>query len=199
MLERTNESMYRTDQVLTVDGTVGDVRVHAHLTIFAVVRSISDGHVNHGTEIWVHVELGPRSQGRHVARVVKSAIREVSNTCASHWTTRRTRADQAGRQRILAEICNAHTVALDRSQHRQTQENSSTVACFDSAAPGDTALMALGGGHEWLSVGPALCGRADGICTTAPGDDGFEKLASRRQAEVAGIVAAAVHVVVARP
>ena len=74
MLERTNESMYRTDQVLTVDGTVGDVRVHAHLTIFAVVRSISDGHVNHGTEIWVHVELGPRSQGRHVARVVKSAI-----------------------------------------------------------------------------------------------------------------------------
>ena len=60
VLERTSERWHPTDQALTIDGRIGDIHVHAHLTLMAVVHSISDGHVNHGTEIWVHAELGQR-------------------------------------------------------------------------------------------------------------------------------------------
>lgn len=74
VLERTSERWHPTDQVLTIDGRIGDIHVHAHLTLMAVVHSISDGHVNHGTEIWVHAELGRGSQARRVARIITAAI-----------------------------------------------------------------------------------------------------------------------------
>ena len=74
VLERTSEWWHPADQVLTVDGRIGDIHVHAHLTLMAVVHSISDGHVNHGTEIWVHAELGRGSQARRVARIITAAI-----------------------------------------------------------------------------------------------------------------------------
>jgi len=40
----------------------------------AVVSSISNGHVQHGTEIWVHAELGHGNQTRRVARIITAAI-----------------------------------------------------------------------------------------------------------------------------
>lgn len=74
VLERTSERWLPIDQVLTVDGRIGDVAVHAHLTLMAVVHSVSDGHVQPGTEIWVHVELGRGSQARRAARIITAAI-----------------------------------------------------------------------------------------------------------------------------
>ncbi|MDP2291114.1 MAG: hypothetical protein Q8M22_07970 [Actinomycetota bacterium] len=74
VLERTSEWWHPADQVLTVDGRIGDIHVHAHLTLMAVVHSISNGHVQHGTEIWVHAELGRGSQARRVARIITTAF-----------------------------------------------------------------------------------------------------------------------------
>ena len=73
-LERTSEWWEPPNQVLTIDGRIGDVAVHAHLTLMAVVSSISNGHVQHGTEIWVHAELGHGNQTRRVARIITAAI-----------------------------------------------------------------------------------------------------------------------------
>ncbi|MGE0304396.1 MAG: hypothetical protein AB7H92_04155 [Microbacteriaceae bacterium] len=74
VLERTHERCNTTDQVLTLDGNIGDVAVHAHLTLMAVVHSIADGRIRHGTEIWVHAELSHGSQTRRAARIISSAI-----------------------------------------------------------------------------------------------------------------------------
>jgi hypothetical protein len=74
VLERTFERWEPTDQVLTIDGRIGDVAVHAHLTLMAVVHSISNGHVQHGTEIWVHAELGHGKEARRAARIITAAI-----------------------------------------------------------------------------------------------------------------------------
>lgn len=74
VLERISERWEPTDQVLTLDGRIGDVAIHAHLTLMAVVNSISNGHVQHGTEIWVHAELGHGKHARHVARILTAAI-----------------------------------------------------------------------------------------------------------------------------
>ncbi len=68
------ERWNQTDQVLTVDGRIGDVAVHAYLTLRAVVHSIFDGHLQHGTEIWVHAELGPGRHTRRAAHIITSAI-----------------------------------------------------------------------------------------------------------------------------
>ena len=74
VLERTSERWRPTDQVLTVDGRIGDVAVHAHLTLMAVVHSVSNGHVQPGTEIWAHAELGRGSQTRRAARIITAAF-----------------------------------------------------------------------------------------------------------------------------
>ena len=74
VLVRTCERWEPSDQVLTVDGSIEGVAVHAHLTILAVVHSISDGRVHEGTEIWVHVELGRGAGARRIARIITAAI-----------------------------------------------------------------------------------------------------------------------------
>ena len=74
VLERTSERWLPTDQVLTVDGRIGDIAVHAHLTLMAVVHSISNGHVQPGTENWVHAALGRRSHTRRAARIITAAF-----------------------------------------------------------------------------------------------------------------------------
>ncbi len=74
VLERTSERWLPANQVLTVDGRIGDVAVHAHFTLMAVVHSISNGHVQPGTEIWVHAELGHGSQTFRVARIITNVF-----------------------------------------------------------------------------------------------------------------------------
>ena len=74
VLERLSERWLPTDQVLTVDGRIGDVAVHAHLTLMPVAHSISNGHVQPGTRIWVHAELGPGSQTLRAARIFTAAF-----------------------------------------------------------------------------------------------------------------------------
>jgi hypothetical protein len=74
VLERTSERWVPTDLVLTVDGRIGDVPVHAHLTLIAAVHTISNGHIQHGTEIWVHAELGRGNHTRRAAKIITAAI-----------------------------------------------------------------------------------------------------------------------------
>ena len=62
------------DQMLTIDGRLGDVWLHAHLTVFGVVPSVIDSHVDVATEIWVHIELSNGPDAQQISTVMRAVI-----------------------------------------------------------------------------------------------------------------------------
>lgn len=78
VFERTTQHWQPVDQIFTVEGTIDSVPVHAHLTLTGFVQSVADGHLQTGTDIWAHVELGAGRRdrrARRAARVLTAAIR----------------------------------------------------------------------------------------------------------------------------
>lgn len=62
------------DQMLTSDGLLGDVWLHAHLTVFGVVPSVIGAHVDEATEIWVHVEMSNGPDTQQISTVIRAVI-----------------------------------------------------------------------------------------------------------------------------
>lgn len=73
-IERESELWEPALAALTVDGRAGPVRIHAHLTLRAVIRSDPHHHLSEGTEVWVHAELAPASQAQRVVAVIGEVI-----------------------------------------------------------------------------------------------------------------------------
>lgn len=73
-LDRDHERWEPADSVLTVDGRAGPVRIHAHLTVRAVIRRDAHHHLHRGTEVWVHAELAPASQAQRVSAIIRQVI-----------------------------------------------------------------------------------------------------------------------------
>lgn len=73
-LDRDQERWEPADGVLTVDGRAGPVRIHAHLTVRAVIRPDAHHRLHQGTEVWVHAELAPASQAQRVSAVLRQVI-----------------------------------------------------------------------------------------------------------------------------
>jgi len=72
VLQRTAERWL--DGALTVDGTSGPLRYHAHFSVRAVIRPAVDGTLHQGSELWVHVELAPARYARRAATIIRHAI-----------------------------------------------------------------------------------------------------------------------------
>lgn len=75
VVEDIRERWMPNDQMLTVDGLLGGVRLHAHLTVFGVGVSVTGAQVDAATEIWVHVELSNGPDAQQIATVVRAVIR----------------------------------------------------------------------------------------------------------------------------
>ena len=73
-LRREHEEWVAGDGALTVDGSAGRVRFHGQLTIRAVMRSTASRQFRLGTEVWVHVELGPAARARRANVIICRAI-----------------------------------------------------------------------------------------------------------------------------
>lgn len=73
-VENVRERWMHNDQMLTIDGLLGDVWLHAHLTVFGVVPSVIGAHVDVATEIWVHIELSNGPATQQVATVIRAVI-----------------------------------------------------------------------------------------------------------------------------
>lgn len=71
-LQRAAESW--RDGTLTVDGTSGPLRYHAHLSVRAVIRPAADRAVHQGSELWVHVELAPARCSQRAATIIRHAV-----------------------------------------------------------------------------------------------------------------------------
>lgn len=74
VVENVSERWMPSDQMLTIDGRLGDVWLHAHLTVFGVVPSLIDAHVDVATEIWVHVELSDGPDTQQISTVIRAVI-----------------------------------------------------------------------------------------------------------------------------
>lgn len=72
-IDNVDERWLPTHNALVVDGLIGIARINGHLTVRAVVRSTSDGGIDSGTEIWVHLEL----ETSRCAATVEPALRDV--------------------------------------------------------------------------------------------------------------------------
>ena len=73
-IENVRERWMPNDQMLTIDGRLGDVWLHAHLTVFGVVPSVIDSHVDVATEIWVHIELSNGPDAQQISTVMRAVI-----------------------------------------------------------------------------------------------------------------------------
>lgn len=74
VVESIRERWMPNNQMLTVDGLLGDVRMHAHITVFGDVPSVTEAQVDGTTEIWVHVELSNDPDTQQIASVVRAVI-----------------------------------------------------------------------------------------------------------------------------
>lgn len=73
-IDDIREQWLPAHNALVVDGHIGNARIHGHLTIRAVVRSISTGLVDPGTEIWAHVELQQPNPGPNLEPALRHII-----------------------------------------------------------------------------------------------------------------------------
>lgn len=79
-IDNIDEQWLPTHKALLVHGRIGTARINGHLTVRTVVRSTSDGGIDTGTEIWVHVEL----EKSRCAAIVEPALRDVIERGLSH-------------------------------------------------------------------------------------------------------------------
>lgn len=75
VLTRNHEDWRPDDGALALDTTAGPVRIHATLTLRAVMRITARQHLRQGTQIWVHVELAPATSARRITPVLRKTIR----------------------------------------------------------------------------------------------------------------------------
>ena len=73
-IDHVVEQWLPTHKAFIADGRIGPARINGHLTVRAVVRTISDGGIDAGTEIWVHVELEKSTDSAKVEPVLRDVI-----------------------------------------------------------------------------------------------------------------------------
>ena len=72
VLQRTAERW--VEGTLTVDGTSGPLRYHAHFSVRPAIRPAADQTLREGSELWVHVELAPARYARRAATIIRQAL-----------------------------------------------------------------------------------------------------------------------------
>ncbi|MDW3215473.1 MAG: hypothetical protein R8G01_15835 [Ilumatobacteraceae bacterium] len=73
-IDHVDEQWLPTAKAFIADGRIGTARINGHLTVRAVVRTINDGGIHAGTEIWVHVELEKSTDSAKVEPVLRDVI-----------------------------------------------------------------------------------------------------------------------------
>lgn len=92
-IDNVRERWLSAQNALVIDGQLGHLRLHGHLTVRAIVRSINDGHVEPGTEIWVHVELEQSNEADRSTSALRDIIgrglthirHELDTTCKPNY------------------------------------------------------------------------------------------------------------------
>lgn len=74
VLDCDSQQWEPADGVLTVEVRAGPVRIHAYLTVRAVIRPDAHRHLHEGTEVWVHAELAPAPQAQRITTVIHEVI-----------------------------------------------------------------------------------------------------------------------------
>ena len=74
IVKRTHEQWMPPPQLLSVDGAIGQVRFHGHVTLISYPREATADAPDDGIEIWVHVELSPTEMARCVASILQPVI-----------------------------------------------------------------------------------------------------------------------------